>query len=689
MNKGWGIIALVVAGLYWLQAVLIPLALAVLLTFLLSPVVGTLQRRGLGRVPSVLVTVLLALSILGGIGWTLTRQLVTLADELPRYSLNIHHRIADLRGASKGGSVEKVQKTVEDVVGEIQKTDTPGVTRQKPVAVVLEPPSILVHLPNLLQALASAGVVTVLMIFMLLERRELRDRVILLIGYRRMTATTRALDEAGARISRYLLMQSIINGSFGVAVGLGLFLIGVPYAVTWGSLAAALRFIPYLGAFVAALLPLALSLAVFPGWLQPALVVGLFLVLEPITGSVMEPWLYGQSAGVSQVALLIAVTFWAWLWGPVGLLMATPLTVCLIVLGKHLPALGFIVVLMGDRPVIEAKARYYQRLLARDQDEATDIVEAYVNTDGRESVYDTVLLPALYYAKQDRDRGLLSEGDAQFVGQATREILDVLAHDAPAPSERDPGDHPGTDTRVRIVGCPARDEADVLALEMVRHLLDPARYRMEVSRTGMLVAEVLAWVDLHRPALVCIGAVAPGGLSQARHLCKRLRSQCPELKIVVGRWGLHDEKDADRQHLLAAGADHVETTVLDTQRTLALVGLTRGQPRPGVATAAGSGGRCPSRAAGGCDWRPALSAAVAVEASASEQTARRLYPAVRSVHRPCCRRRPFVGWIRPRSLLPRQSRAVLARVLAIDPASAPAASAAAPGPAAGPDACAP
>jgi predicted PurR-regulated permease PerM len=580
MNKGWGIIALVVAGLYWLQAVLIPLALAVLLTFLLSPVVGSLQRRGLGRVPSVLVTVLLALSILGGIGWTLTRQVVTLADELPRYSLNIHRRIADLRGASKGGSVEKVQKAVEDVVGEIQKTDTPGATRQKPVAVVVEPPSILVHLPNLLQALASAGLVTVLMIFMLLERRELRDRVILLIGYRRMTATTRALDEAGARISRYLLMQSIINGSFGLAVGLGLFLIGVPYAVTWGSLAAALRFIPYLGPFVAALLPLALSLAVFPGWLQPALVAGLFLVLEPITGSVMEPWLYGQSAGVSHVALLIAVTFWAWLWGPVGLLMATPLTVCLIVLGKHLPALGFLVVLMGDRPVTEAKARYYQRLLARDLDEATDIVEAYVNTDGRESVYDTVLLPALYYAKQDRDRGLLSEGDAQFVGQATREILELLAHDAPASAERDPGDHLDTDTRVGIVGCPAQDEADVLALEMVRHLLDPARHRMDVSRTGMLVAEVLAWVDLHRPALVCIGTVAPGGLSQARHLCKRLRSQRPELKIVVGRWGLHDEMDADRQQLLAAGADHVETTVLDTLRTLAMVGLTRGHAAP-------------------------------------------------------------------------------------------------------------
>ncbi|HEV2056530.1 MAG TPA: AI-2E family transporter [Methylomirabilota bacterium] len=578
MNKGWGIIALVVAALYWLQGVLIPLALAVLLTFLLSPVVDTLQRRGLGRVPAVLVTVLLVLSILGGIGWTLTRQMVTLADELPRYSLNIRHRIADLRGASKGGSMEKVQKTVEDVVSEIQKTDKPGVTSQKPIAVALESPSILAHLPSLLQALTSAVVVAVLMVFMLLERRELRDRVILLIGYRRVTATTRALDEAGARISQYLLMQSIVNGSFGVAVGLGLFLIGVPYAVTWGTLAAALRFIPYVGTYSAALLPLALSLAVFPGWLQPALVVGLFLTIQLVTNMVIEPWLYGQSAGVSRVALLVAVTFWTWLWGPVGLLLATPLTVCLLVLGRHLPALGFLVVLMGDRPVIEAKARYYQRLLARDQDEAADIVEAYVSADGRESVYDAVLLPALYYAKQDRDRGLLTEGDAQFVGQATREILDVLAHDAPAPSERDPGDlsvsDSGADTRVRIVGCPARDEADALALEMVRHLLDPARYRIEMIGASMLTAEVVAWVALHHPALLCIGAVAPGGLSQARHLCKRLRSQCPELKIVVGRWGLHDEKDADRRHLLAAGADHVETTVLDTQRTLTQLGLT-------------------------------------------------------------------------------------------------------------------
>jgi predicted PurR-regulated permease PerM len=564
MNKSWGIVALVVAALYWLQAVLIPVALAVLLTFLLSPLVGILQQRRLGRVPAVLVTVLLAFSILGGIGWTLTRQLVELADELPRYSLNIHQRITDLRGASRGGAVEKVQKAqkaLEGVVGDIQKTGKEGVTGPKSVAVVLEPRSILAHLPTLLQALANAMVVTVLAIFMLLERRELRDRVILLIGYRRMTATTRALDEAGARISPYLLMQSIINGSFGAAVGLALFLIGVPYAVTWGSLAAALRFIPYLG------LSSRCSCRVppQPGGLPGVAPAGAGCRSVPRAGAyhrlgdraVVVRAKCGGIAGRAPGSVdLLDLAL-----GPAGLLMATPLTVCLVVLAKHLPALGFIVVLTGDRPVIEAKPRYYQRLLARDQDEAADIVEAYVNTDGRESVYDAVLLPALYYAKQDRNRGLLSEGDAQFVGQATREILDVLAHDVPAPSDREPGDlsvsEPG-DTRVRILGCPARDEADAVALEMVPHLLDPARYRVEVSGSGMLTVEVVAWVDLHRPAVLCIGAVAPGGLSQARHLCKRLRSQCPKLKIVVGRWGLHGEQDTDRELLLAAGADHVE-----------------------------------------------------------------------------------------------------------------------------------
>ena len=229
--------------------------------------------------------------------------------------------------------------------------------------------------------LAATGVVTVLVIFMLFERQDLRDRLIRLVGYRRVTVTTRALDEATARITRYLLMQSIINGSFGLALGIALFLLGIPYAALWGCLAAALRFIPYVGAVTAVLLPTALALAVFPGWSRALLIIAVFLALELTAYMVVEPWLYGQSAGVSPVALLVAVIFWTWLWGSVGLLLATPLTVCLIVLSKHLPSMGFLVLLMGDDPVLEPKARYYQRLLARDQDEAADIVEDYVKAN--------------------------------------------------------------------------------------------------------------------------------------------------------------------------------------------------------------------------------------------------------------------------------------------------------------------
>ena len=312
--------------------------------------------------------------------------------------------MADLRGLSKGGSVEKVQRTLNEVVGEMQK-DEPKATAAKPIPVIVQPPSpLLARLPGLLDVLAATGVVTVLVIFMLFERQDLRDRLIRLVGYRRVTVTTRALDEATARITKYLLIQSVINGGFGLSLGIALFLLGVPYAALWGVLGAALRFIPYVGAAIAMLLPTALALAVFPGWSRALLIVGVFLALELTAYMVVEPWLYGQSAGVSPVALLVAVIFWTWLWGSVGLLLATPLTVCLIVLSKHLPSMGFLVLLMGDDPVLEPKARYYQRLLARDQDEAADIVEEYVKANDPASVYDEVLLPALYYAKQDSER---------------------------------------------------------------------------------------------------------------------------------------------------------------------------------------------------------------------------------------------------------------------------------------------
>jgi predicted PurR-regulated permease PerM len=552
--------ALILAGLYFLRAVLIPLALAGLLSFLLSPLVGPLQRR-LGRMPAVLVTVSFSFSVLGGIGWVLTNELTELADELPGYGASLRKKIGDLRQGTRGSVIEKVQRTAKDVVGEAERA---GATAQRPLPVVVLPSSHLTRLPTLLEALASAGVVTVLVIFILLERQELRDRFIRLIGYRRMTATTKGLDEAAERISRYLLTQSLINGALGIALAVGLFLVGVPYAVLWGCVAAALRFVPYVGVWIAGLLPFTLALAVFPGWLQPTLVVVMFAVLELATSMFLEPWLWGQSAGISQVGLLVAVTFWTWIWGPIGLLLATPLTVCLVVIGKHAPAMGFLVVLIDDEPTIEVKARYYQRLLAQDQDEAAEIVEAYVKENGRETLYDEVLLPALYYASRDHDRGQLTDRDLERLVQTTEAILDYLASE-------DATDDPATaavrEADVQIAGLPARTAADALGLQMVDQRL-AGHCRLKLSGHGMLMSEIGARVAQHRPGIVCIGSVAPGGLSQARHLCKLLRRRFPGIKIIVGRWGLHESREAERAQLLAAGADWVETTIRGTELTV-------------------------------------------------------------------------------------------------------------------------
>jgi len=589
-----GTIALVVACLYWGRAVFIPIALAGLLTFLLSPLVNALYYRRLGRPAAVLVVVFAALCVAGTVGWAVTRQLGALASELPRYRDNIHQRIADIRGLGTGGSVQSVQQTLKEVVREIEKGGGPPPKpgRDAPAPVTVEPPtSPLSHLPRLFDALAAAGVVLVLVIFMLLEQHELRDRLIRLIGPRRVTVTTRALDETEARISRYLLMQSIVNGSLGFTFGLVLFLLGVPYAALWGFLLAALRFIPYVGAPVAALLPITIALAVFPGWTRPLAAFGAFVALECIANVALEPWLYGQSAGISQVALLVAVLFWTWLWGPIGLLLATPLTVCLIVLSKHLPALGFLIVLMGDEPVLEPRARYYQRLLARDQDGAAKIVEEYLKVNAPETLYDEVLLPALYYANLDGQRDQIEAGDSEFVVEATWDILEELTQNERFVEEIAKPDAGKADTRPLLLMCPARDRADEVALGMLEDLVPVAHYRVENVGVPLLTSEVTQLVAERQPAVLCIGSVGPGGVSHIRHLCKRVRARCPDLKLVAGRWALEEDSD-ERRELTDAGADRVALSILESQRYLAELGLLTAPPprqpeeeNPSVSTA--------------------------------------------------------------------------------------------------------
>jgi predicted PurR-regulated permease PerM len=582
----------VVSCFYWAQVVFIPVALAVFLTFLLAPLVTFLQRRHLGRMPSVILVVLLAALVLGGVVCLVTVEVTSVARDLPTYTENLKGKIQALRQGSQGSILEGLDKMIQELAKEWEgpaarpagtAADQPagsgGAARANPLAVVVEPDSNawLSRLPALLRPLVDTlgglALALVLVVFMLLKREDLRNRLIRLVGRGRLTVMTKAVDDAGQRISRFLLMQLIINASFGFVFGIGLFLIQVPHAWLWGVLAAILRYVPYLGSCITGALLIALSLAIFPGWLQPLLVLGFIVVLELITANVAEPRLFGHSIGVSEVALLVSAAFWAFLWGPVGLVLSSPLTVCLVVLGKYVAQLEFLYVLLGDEQALAPDVTYYQRLLARDQDEAAQLVLAQAKALPPEQVYDELLVPALNAVKRDRERDDLTEADEQFVFRATREIVEDLgerqaAAAGPAAEPAREGAVAPTPPRVRILGCPGHDEGDRLALEMLAQLLDPAVWEVEVLSLELLSAELVALAGEKAPAVLCIGALPPGGLAHTRYLCKRLRARLPEAKIVVGRWGLKDTVEQNEEQLREAGADQVATTLLETRRHL-------------------------------------------------------------------------------------------------------------------------
>jgi predicted PurR-regulated permease PerM len=577
-----------VGGLYLARGVLIPIALAILLTFMVHPLVGRLSRLGLGRALSVGVVVTMLFATLGGVAWVLATELAALSTHIPAYRDNLIDKIAHVRRLGRGGTIEKAQSAVSDVAKELEKDTTPARPRPAPAPVVVESKRTgLWQLPTLIESLSGAATVILLVIFMLIEREDLRNRLIRLGGYGRLATTTRALDEAAQRISRYLVMQSVINASFGTGIAVGLLLFGVPYALLWGFLAAVLRFIPYVGVWLAALLLVTFTLAAFPTWYQPFFVAGLFVLLEAVCFA-LEPLLYGQSAGVSQVALLCSIAFWTWLWGPMGLLLATPLTVCLVVLAKYAPGMEFIGILMADAPPIAPPAGYYQRLLAEDRPEAARIVADYAKDHPLEAVYDDLILPALSHARRDRRQGQLPESAERYVWQATREIiLDLHAtrHAAKLAADAVGGVAPPELSRstrkVHVLASPVRDEADELGLLMLRHLLDPARWTMELTSPNLLASEVIALVEKTRPAVVCLGALPASGLAaHTRYLCKRLRARFPELRIIVGRWGIGEQARTARRHLEAAGATYVGVSLVETRGHLQTVsGLEPVRPK--------------------------------------------------------------------------------------------------------------
>ena len=580
---------LVVVVLYWAQAVLVPIALAILLTFVLTPPVTWLERW-VGRIPAVLATVLLVFTVLGLAGWGLARQMDHLAEDLPRYRVNILAKIADVRGAGKGGSVEKLQETIEDIKTDLGKSEVPRGTVSRPVVVTSEQVagfSGFAWLGPIVGPLGTAGLVLAMVIFMLLERRDLRDRLIGLIGLGQLAITTKALDEAGTRVSRQLLMQSLVKLIYGIAAGIGLYLLHVPYPLVWAALGAALRFIPYVGPVLGAGAPILVSLAAAEGWAGPLWVVGLFVVLELFTNLVLETVLYAGAAGVSPVALLAFVAFWTWLWGPLGLLMATPLTVCLVVLGKHVPGLEVLGTFLADTPALAPEYGYYQRLLARDQSEAADLIERYIKTESPRSVYDALLLPALNYAERDRLEQRLSPDEETAVIDATRELLSDAAESIRRlhPEPPAPADDPtrlGPREPLRVLGYATNGVADELALEMLAHLLGDLPIRVEITRTRLQASELLSLVQGQGFSVVCLADLPPSPPSKTRYLVKRLRAASPDVRILVGRWAPPALADESTQVLRETGANLVASTLQETWTYLGgLVDIPR-IPVPGT-----------------------------------------------------------------------------------------------------------
>jgi hypothetical protein len=404
---------------------------------------------------------------------------------------------------------------------------------------------------------------------MLLERQDLRNRVMSVFGHGHLARTTRALDEAAERVSRYLLMQSLVNLSFGIGVGIGLFFIGVPYAMLWAVLASVMRFIPYVGPLIGALSPILVSLAVLNGWMLPALVVALFVTLELFTSLVMETLLYTGVTGVSKVGLLIAIAFWTWLWGPLGLVVATPLTVCLAVLGKHIPGLELISRLMSNAAVMTPDVAFYQRLLAGDQVEAADLIEEHVIKHSGDSVYDALILPALIYAECDQAEGRLSAEEEQGIVDATRELIGdaETARRTRQPDAAPSPDPPATE-RVTVLGLPAHTDADRVALEILAKLLEGTPFVLQIASVHALSSDAVAMLGEGRCAAVCIADLPPSSTSKARYLVRRLRAAVPDARIVVGRWAPPSMADEQAEPILAAGAAYVSATLVETREQL-------------------------------------------------------------------------------------------------------------------------
>lgn len=590
-GAAWTIVGMgVVTTLYVGSDLLIPIALALLLAFVLSPIVSLAKRTKIPRAVSVIFAVALAFSVILGIGAIIAGQVGQLAGDLPKYQSTMREKIQSMRGWTFGsGTLERAADMLQNLGKEFDapeggvtlrpgtKPEREGAKANEPAAPTLveirTPPSTsLENLQNIVSPLvhpmATAGIIMIFVIFVLLEREDLRNRLMSLAGARDIPRTTAAIDEAARRLSRFFLTQLGLNAAFGLVIGIGLWVIGVPSPALWGIVAGVLRFVPYVGAFIAAVFPMALAAAVDPGWTMLIATGALFAIIEPIVGHVIEPLVYGRSAGLSPVAVVVSATFWTALWGPIGLVLATPLTVCLVVLGRHVESLGFLATLLGDRPALTPAQLFYQRMLARDPGEASEKAEEFLREKSLSSYYEEVALPGLLLAQRDAEVGILKAERLAALKASVAELVEDLAdHDDGDPSEVSPTTDPEAVDAIETAekaeegqkragwSLPRPRFGAAHAEPAAPKVLDPSAVICIGARTpvdqaaALIVAQVLAkngvparLVEADDPALAeaappvwCLVALDPSD-AQLRLGVRRLKRSREEAGVVVARW---------------------------------------------------------------------------------------------------------------------------------------------------------
>ena len=585
----------VVAALYLAREVLIPITVAVILSFMLAPLVSRLQRWRLPHAAAVVVAVLVAFGVIGAIGGVIGTQVAGIAGDVPRYTTTIQRKVAAVQSMTVG-RLSGLTKRLDRQMGrstEEAATAGPGAATDAPkpqLVEVVPPPTSAMELARtvltpIIDPLSTMLIVIIVAVFILMQREDLRDRMIRLFGSNDLQRTTLALDDAGRRLGKYYVAQLAINTCFGVASALGLFLIGVPSAALWGVLSAVLRFVPYIGPVIAAILPAALAAAVDPGWSMVLWTLGLYVVSESITGQVIEPLVYGHSTGLSPAAVVIAAIFWTWLWGPIGLLLSTPLTLCLVVLGRHVDRLEFLDVMLGDRPALTPVENFYQRMLANDPDEALHQAETLLKERSLTGYYDEVALKGLQLAANDALRGALSAEKVEFIRESVKALTEDLAgHDDRDPHPADKAAAEAVATRAeRAVPTPPAPKADApeagalaanwrgdrpvlciagrgpldeAASAMLAQLLGKHGLGARVAPYGAASRKAIVGLDVAGVAMVCISYLEISGSPAALHyLVRRLRQRIPGAQILIGLWP-GEGKDMDDERIrTVVGAD--------------------------------------------------------------------------------------------------------------------------------------